>query len=179
MRESPLPPSHRRFEINAKRRGFPLPRSPPFQHHERRSLPLPSFPAVSIRRRFDTRTEGLGSLLRSFTFQRQERIGPSLLNSTPDVNIDIETDAETDPNRSMSDDDLEDVTLAIPARALYPFQAKAEFRELTVGAGDELDIIKEDDGKGWSLHRGRLAFCLKPIIRYVISPLRDEFPRES
>ena len=70
----------------------------------------------------------------------------------PNVNIDIETDAETNPNRSMSDDGLENVTLAVPARALYVFQGKAEW-ELTVGAGDELDIIKEDVGEGWSLVR--------------------------
>jgi sorting nexin-9/18/33 len=49
------------------------------------------------------------------------------------------------------DEDAEDVT--VPARALYAFQGKAEFRELTVGAGDELAIIKEDVGDGWSLIR--------------------------
>ena len=38
-----------------------------------------------------------------------------------------------------------------PARALYSFEGKAEFRELTVEAGDELEVVKEDVGEGWSL----------------------------
>jgi sorting nexin-9/18/33 len=83
--------------------------------------------------------------------------------------------SESNAVHSMSDDeDGEDVT--IPARALYAFQGKAEFRELTVGAGDELDIIKEDVGEGWSLVRdsqGGLGYCLKLTTRYVISH-RDE-----
>ena len=40
-----------------------------------------------------------------------------------------------------------------PARALYAFEGKAEFRELKVEAGDELDVVKEDVGDGWSLVR--------------------------
>ncbi|KAG1901612.1 uncharacterized protein F5891DRAFT_1187482 [Suillus fuscotomentosus] len=39
------------------------------------------------------------------------------------------------------------------ARALYNFEGKAEFRELTVEAGDELNILKEEAGDGWSLVR--------------------------
>jgi sorting nexin-9/18/33 len=39
------------------------------------------------------------------------------------------------------------------ARALYDFQGKAEFRELDVEAGDEIEIVKEDVGEGWSLVR--------------------------
>ncbi|KAF5310964.1 hypothetical protein D9619_007949 [Psilocybe cf. subviscida] len=41
--------------------------------------------------------------------------------------------------------------LTRPARALYAFEGKAEFRELCVEAGDELDVVKEDVGDGWSL----------------------------
>lgn len=41
--------------------------------------------------------------------------------------------------------------LTRPARALYAFEGKAEFRELCVEAGDELEIVKEDVGDGWSL----------------------------
>jgi sorting nexin-9/18/33 len=62
--------------------------------------------------------------------------------------------SESNAVRSISDDEHDDAEdVSIPARALYAFQGKAEFRELTVGAGDELDIVKEDVGEGWSLVR--------------------------
>ncbi|KAJ6612645.1 hypothetical protein B0H10DRAFT_2051303 [Mycena sp. CBHHK59/15] len=38
-----------------------------------------------------------------------------------------------------------------PARALYDFEGKTEFRELSVDAGDEIEIVKEDLADGWSL----------------------------
>ncbi|KAF9048732.1 hypothetical protein BJ165DRAFT_1343327 [Panaeolus papilionaceus] len=38
-----------------------------------------------------------------------------------------------------------------PARALYDFEGKPEFRELSVKAGDDLELVKEDVGEGWSL----------------------------
>ncbi|KAJ7640857.1 hypothetical protein DFH06DRAFT_1052595 [Mycena polygramma] len=38
-----------------------------------------------------------------------------------------------------------------PARALYDFEGKSEFRELSVDAGDELEVVKEDLADGWSL----------------------------
>ncbi|KAL1726262.1 hypothetical protein EV714DRAFT_219657 [Schizophyllum commune] len=38
-----------------------------------------------------------------------------------------------------------------PARALYDFEGKAEFRELTVYAGDELRVVREELPDGWSL----------------------------
>ncbi|KAJ3820075.1 hypothetical protein F5880DRAFT_1615887 [Lentinula raphanica] len=37
------------------------------------------------------------------------------------------------------------------ARALYDFEGKPEFRELTVSAGDELEVVKEELADGWSL----------------------------
>ncbi|KAF7325862.1 SH3 and PX-domain-containing 3 [Mycena kentingensis (nom. inval.)] len=37
------------------------------------------------------------------------------------------------------------------ARALYDFEGKTEFRELTVEAGDEIEVVKEDLADGWSL----------------------------
>ncbi|KAG7094035.1 hypothetical protein E1B28_007656 [Marasmius oreades] len=37
------------------------------------------------------------------------------------------------------------------ARALYDFHGKAEFRELGVMAGDELEVLKEELPDGWSL----------------------------
>ncbi|KAJ4473843.1 hypothetical protein J3R30DRAFT_3707813 [Lentinula aciculospora] len=38
-----------------------------------------------------------------------------------------------------------------PARALYDFEGKPEFRELCVSAGDELEVVKEELADGWSL----------------------------
>lgn len=37
------------------------------------------------------------------------------------------------------------------ARALYDFEGKAEFRELSVNAGDSLQVVKENLADGWSL----------------------------
>ncbi|EEB95787.1 hypothetical protein MPER_05190 [Moniliophthora perniciosa FA553] len=52
-----------------------------------------------------------------------------------------------------SDDELEES--GRPARALYDFEGKAEFRELDVQAGDELQILKEDLPDGWSPGQNR------------------------
>lgn len=54
---------------------------------------------------------------------------------------------------SVPQDEIEDEPeiMTRPARALYAFEGKAEFRELTVEAGDELEVVKEDVGDGWSL----------------------------
>ncbi|KII84264.1 hypothetical protein PLICRDRAFT_46118 [Plicaturopsis crispa FD-325 SS-3] len=38
-----------------------------------------------------------------------------------------------------------------PARALYVFEGKTEFRELSVDAGDEIEVLKEELADGWSL----------------------------
>ncbi|THU93534.1 hypothetical protein K435DRAFT_725354 [Dendrothele bispora CBS 962.96] len=38
-----------------------------------------------------------------------------------------------------------------PARALYDFEGKPEFQELSVLAGDDIQIVKEDLADGWSL----------------------------
>ena len=51
------------------------------------------------------------------------------------------------------DDGPEDEAHSRSARALYSFQGKAEFRELDVEAGDEIGVLKEDVGEGWSLVR--------------------------
>ncbi|KAI3602522.1 sh3px3 protein [Moniliophthora roreri] len=48
-----------------------------------------------------------------------------------------------------SDDELEES--GRPARALYDFEGKAEFRELNIKAGDELQVLKEELPDGWSL----------------------------
>lgn len=56
---------------------------------------------------------------------------------------------------TLSDEDIEEITY--PARVLYKFEGKVEFRELTVDAGDEVEVIKEDVGEGWSLVRDPLG----------------------
>lgn len=40
-----------------------------------------------------------------------------------------------------------------PARALYSFEGKQEFREVCVDAGDEIEVLKKEAGDGWSLVR--------------------------
>ncbi|RPD54958.1 PX-domain-containing protein [Lentinus tigrinus ALCF2SS1-6] len=63
---------------------------------------------------------------------------------------------EEDTTESVYEEGSFDAEEARPARALYSFQGKAEFRELTqVEAGDELEIVREDVGEGWSLARLR------------------------
>ncbi|KAF9534384.1 hypothetical protein CPB83DRAFT_844159 [Crepidotus variabilis] len=60
--------------------------------------------------------------------------------------------SESNSKGSISDEELDEPEeLTRPARALYAFEGKAEFRELTVEAGDELEMVKEDVGEGWSL----------------------------
>ncbi|KZT70045.1 hypothetical protein DAEQUDRAFT_690082 [Daedalea quercina L-15889] len=68
-------------------------------------------------------------------------VNPNILS---DDEGDDEPDLESAPGRS--------------ARALYVFEGKPEFRELVcVEAGDELEVLKDDVGDGWSLVR--LAKC--------------------
>ena len=58
------------------------------------------------------------------------------------------------------------------ARALYHFEGKAEFRELTVEAGDELEVLKQDVGDGWSLVKmedGKIG--LLPTAYYTVGGL--------
>lgn len=60
------------------------------------------------------------------------------------------------------------------ARALYAFEGKPEFRELTVEAGDDLDVIKERIPDGWSLVRRTVdgQIGLLPRSYYTVcSPL--------
>lgn len=60
---------------------------------------------------------------------------------------------------SLSDEEPEDDAADLddqqgrPARALYRFEGKPEFREMSVQAGDEIDVVKEELSDGWSLVR--------------------------
>ncbi|KAK7685587.1 hypothetical protein QCA50_011454 [Cerrena zonata] len=67
----------------------------------------------------------------------------------------LSDDEASDDEADQADDDsgLESVT-GRTARALFNFEGKAEFRELTaVQAGDDLEVLKEEVGDGWSLVR--------------------------
>lgn len=58
-----------------------------------------------------------------------------------------------------------------PARALYSFEGKPEFRELAMNANDELEVVREEVGDGWSLVRemGSGEVGLVPRTYYTVS----------
>jgi len=79
------------------------------------------------------------------------------------------SDEETDPN----DPELD--YLQVPgrsARALYSFEGKPEFREVCVSAGDEIEVIREEVGDGWSLVKlfvgGGVELGLLPRSYYTV-----------
>ncbi|KAF8221076.1 hypothetical protein L208DRAFT_1447540 [Tricholoma matsutake] len=92
----------------------------------------------------------------SVIFQRPQSEFDAGINTSAAWTEHLETgSAATDPS-SLSDEEPEnDTGENRPARALYEFEGKAEFRELSVTAGDDLDVIKEDLADGWSLVRNR------------------------
>ncbi|EIN08210.1 PX-domain-containing protein [Punctularia strigosozonata HHB-11173 SS5] len=78
----------------------------------------------------------------------------------------------SDIGGSLSDEELEsepdyDDTAGRPARALYSFDGKAEFRELTVAAGNALEVLKEELPDGWSLVRCGREVGLLPRSYYT------------
>ncbi|KAI0353964.1 PX-domain-containing protein [Trametes cingulata] len=77
-----------------------------------------------------------------------------LRDKVPEEETEPEPEPEPDTAESIAEDDSLNDEEGRPARALYSFQGKAEFRELThVEAGDELEVMREDVGEGWSLAR--------------------------
>jgi sorting nexin-9/18/33 len=92
--------------------------------------------------------------------------------------------------RSLSDDEdeTEDTENGRQARALYDFQGKAEFRELTISAGEELSIIKEDLDEGWSVAKvdGKVglipktyyAVCSFILLQYIGALMNRQFTSE-
>lgn len=71
------------------------------------------------------------------------------VNGLSDDEAEDEADAAS---REGDDDPLLDAEHSRPARALYAFNGKPEFRELTaVQAGDRLDVLRDEVGDGWSL----------------------------
>jgi sorting nexin-9/18/33 len=59
--------------------------------------------------------------------------------------LERESLSDEEPDSDNTDDENR------PARALYDFEGKVEFRELSVQAGDEIDVVKEELADGWSL----------------------------
>lgn len=83
----------------------------------------------------------------AWTEARHSHISTNINSLSDDEASDEETD------QASNDSGLETVT-GRTARALYTFEGKPEFRELTsVQAGDELEVLKEEVGDGWSLVR--------------------------
>ncbi|KAF9467849.1 hypothetical protein BDZ94DRAFT_1155100 [Collybia nuda] len=85
-------------------------------------------------------------------FQRPQSEFDAGINASAAWTEHLETGSASGSG-SLSDeepDDGEQESLR-PARALYEFEGKAEFRELSVQAGDDLEIVKEDLSDGWSL----------------------------
>jgi sorting nexin-9/18/33 len=83
-----------------------------------------------------------------------------------------DADLEEPSSGSLSDDDLEDDdnSKTRPARALYQFEGKVEFRELHVEAGDKLEVVEEDLADGWSLVKNGVGeLGLLPRTYYTVS----------
>lgn len=75
-------------------------------------------------------------------------------NSRISTNINSLSDEESEDGDHSDDNAGLDGVIGRSARALYAFEGKPEFRELTsVQAGDELEVLKEEVGDGWSLVR--------------------------
>jgi sorting nexin-9/18/33 len=87
-------------------------------------------------------------------------------------------DSDSSRSRSLSDsedeeeeDHFEEGIDGRGARVLFAFTGNADFRELDVKAGDEITVMREEAGDGWSLvrtRRGRVG--LIPRSHYTVNP---------
>jgi len=112
--------------------------------------------------------------------------GPALLDFDAGINtssvwtehLDSDSSRSRSASLSLSDDDAseehdhfeEEDIYRREARVLFAFAGKAEFRELDVKAGDEITVIREQVGDGWSLvkaRRGRVG--LLPRSYYTVN----------
>jgi sorting nexin-9/18/33 len=90
----------------------------------------------------------------SVIFQRPHSEFDAGINTSAAWTEHLETESTVTNTGSLSDEEPDDrAEESRPARALYDFEGKAEFRELSVAAGDDLEVIKEDLADGWSLVR--------------------------
>ncbi|KZS87259.1 hypothetical protein SISNIDRAFT_433832 [Sistotremastrum niveocremeum HHB9708] len=79
-----------------------------------------------------------------------------------------------EPELSLSDDDErehvhEDEEEEKPARTLYKFEGKSELRELSLAAGQDITVLKEDMSEGWSLVRHKETIGLFPRSYYTFT----------
>jgi len=93
-------------------------------------------------------------------------------------------DSDSSRSHSLSDeededDHFEEGTDGRGGRVLFAFTGNPEFRELDVKAGDEITIIREQAGEGWSLvktRRGHLGllprsyYTVNPFLLYLLCP---------
>ncbi|KAI0294422.1 hypothetical protein BC826DRAFT_1012266 [Russula brevipes] len=86
-------------------------------------------------------------------------------------------DSDSSRSRSLSDDEGEDDDHfeegidGRGARVLFAFEGKAEFRELDMKAGDEITVIREEVGDGWSLvktRRGRIGLLPRSYYTFTV-----------
>ena len=94
-------------------------------------------------------------------------------------------DSDSSRSRSLSDDEddhFEEGTDGRGARVLFAFAGNANFRELDVKAGDEITVVREQVGDGWSLvrtRRGRVGLLPRSyytVSLFLLSCLRLPFP---
>ena len=79
--------------------------------------------------------------------------------------------AEQDATHSLSDEEDEgsvDNESGRSARALYDFEGKPEFRELTIKAGEVISVLREGLADGWSLAKADGKVGLIPRAYYTV-----------
>lgn len=102
------------------------------------------------------------------------RSSQALNASGPNINSLSDEEQEEDEQEGIPD--IEQLP-GQSARALYAFEGKPEFRELAdVRAGDDLEVLKEEVGDGWSLVKhiqegegGRREVGLLPRSYYTVN----------
>ncbi|KAI0322923.1 hypothetical protein OF83DRAFT_1048316 [Amylostereum chailletii] len=137
---------------------------------------------------------GLSSIFFSFTraFTRpndpppRKSFAPSLdfdagINTSTawTVHLDSDRDSVASPSptpnpSSLSDDEADETAFAGDgrgARVLHAFAGKPEFREIVVEAGDEINVVREDAGDGWSLvrnNRGQMGLLPRTYYTFTV-----------
>jgi sorting nexin-9/18/33 len=91
------------------------------------------------------------------------------LNSSAAWTEHLERDGHSLSDEDPEDDGEENDQPGRPARALYAFEGKPEFREISAAAGDELEVLKEELQDGWSLVRRGREVGLLPKTYYIVS----------
>ncbi|KAH8994475.1 hypothetical protein EDB92DRAFT_1849434 [Lactarius akahatsu] len=88
-------------------------------------------------------------------------------------------DSDSSRSRSLSDEEAEDEACdgfegdidGRGARVLFAFTGKPEFRELDVKAGDEVTVLREQVGDGWSLvktRQGRVGLLPRSYFTFTV-----------